>query len=139
PTGFYNSPPTCTLCTNLTVFPKVNYTGFPYSQGYGLIGYRWSPQRYIDVSATYVGSNNSYYEPAFVVVNANAEYPLNKYLSLHATAENITGRYDRPIVSYSPFENPIIGEPQVGGNAAIWEPGLMYGPRTFLVRLDFHL
>jgi len=142
--GFYNLAPgvcnrtTLANCTNLGTLASVNYPGFPYSQGFGALGYRWSARRYVDVDATYYGPNNGYYRPAFVEMNANAEIPVSKVLSLHGTFKNITGIYDQAIETYNAFQNPEIGFPQFAG-PALWQPGLDYGPRTLLVRLDLAL
>src|SRR5581483_303724 len=95
PAGFYSEPPRCVgLCANLGTLPNTNYSGFPYSQGFGMIGYRWSSHRSLDFTATYYGPNNAYFRPAFVVLNADAEWGITRNVSAHLTARNITGIYD---------------------------------------------
>src|SRR5581483_1037574 len=123
PAGFYNQPPLCTVCANLGALTNINYSGSPYSQGFGMVGYRWASRRSIDLETTYYGPNNAYYRPAFFVVDANGELPLSKIVSLHFTARNLTGIYDRVIQTYSSFDNPIIGTPQLVGPAA-WQAPL---------------
>jgi len=103
-----------------------------------MLGYRWSPQRYMDIDATYYGPNNGYARPAFIVMNANAEFPLSKILSLHASVHNLTGIYGQNVVQYDPFQTSEIGLPQFAGPAN-WVPGLEYGPRAFILRLDVHI
>src|SRR5581483_9048950 len=159
PRGFYNTDNTpggsrCTFtlanlnvnnydtgltnCQNLGIIPGINFDGQPYSQGFGTIGYRWSPLKWIAADATYYGPNNQYYRPAFMGFNINAEYPLNKIVALHATIDNLTGIYDSPTYITDVNQTPMIGAPQAVGPAQ-WQQGLEYGPRTFLLRLDVHL
>src|SRR5581483_5466529 len=69
PAGFYNQPPLCTVCANLGALTNINYSGSPYSQGFGMVGYRWASRRSIDLETTYYGPNNAYYRPAFFVVD----------------------------------------------------------------------
>jgi len=135
PAGFYDSAPDCTMCTNLTVVPNVNFNGsflstVPYSQAAATLGYRWAPRKSFDVSMTYFGPNNSYYRPAFAELDAHAEYPVNKQLSLGLTLRNLTNVYGDAVQTYSPYDNT--GVPVMAGLPYALTPE-NYGPRAVIV------
>ena len=108
----------------------------PYANGSGQIGYRWSPGKYVDISPTYYGSGNPYFEPAFVEFDAHAGYALTKNVSLLATFRNVTGVYDQ---NYQRIQStPTLGAPAIAGPAfALF--GLPYGPRAVIVTANFHV
>ena len=117
----------------ISVVPGVNFNGtftgvaVPYSQALGKVGYRWNPNKYIDLVGTYFGNNNTYYRPAFVELDGHVSYPLSKSISLLVTFQNITGIYDGAVQVVGP--DTIIGVPTVAG-PPYPEFGQMYGPRT---------
>lgn len=140
PGGFYNSgAATCNLttgagCQNLNVVPGINFNGtfaaaIPYAQGLGTLGYRWNPEKYADLVATYYGNNNSYFQPAFFELDGHLGYPLTKKVSLLLTFMNITGAHDNAILTYGPS----IGAPQLGGAAPYGLQGQNYGPRAVII------
>jgi outer membrane receptor protein involved in Fe transport len=142
PAGFYNKVGvTCTPsapanCNNITVVPGVNFNGtftqvsVPYSQALGRFGYRWNPEKYIDLVGTYYGNNNTYFRPAFVELDGHVSYPLSKNASLLLTFRNITGIYDDSTQLYA-AEN-LSGAPTVSG-LPYPEYGEEYGPRTVIL------
>lgn len=148
PAGFYNAngnPATpCNLstntnCINQKVLPTVNFNGLftlanvPYAQGFAQYGYRWSPERFINVDMHYFGNNNGYYLPAFVVFDANAQVPVTKYVSLQGTLRNITGQYDAVVLNEG---TGYIYSTAAGPSAYTF--GVPYTPRTFLLTLRVH-
>lgn len=153
PPGFYNATgTTCNFvttvgCTNLNVVPGINFNGtynagpggssgiassvsVPYAQGLGLVGYRWAKEKYANLTATYFGNNNTYFQKAFVEFDAAAAYPITSSVYLTATLRNISGIYS------SPFQIQSLGElhgvPAVAGSPFA-EYGEQYGPRSLLV------
>lgn len=147
PTGFYNAAgSTCNLatgvgCSNLTVVPNVNFNGtfaasIPYAQGLATVGYRWEPEKYIDLVGTYYGNNNTYFRPAFLELDGNAAYPINRQLSLLLTYRNITGVYDGPLLTIAP--SVLTGASTITGPpSALF--GEMYGPRTLILTARIHM
>jgi outer membrane receptor protein involved in Fe transport len=142
PAGFYNKP-TCTYCKNTYVVPGINFDGVsaaggatlpavPYTTAVLQFGYRWAPGKYIDLSPTYYGNDNPYYEPAFVEFDAHAGYALTRDVSLMATFRNITGIYGQ---SYTLF-TPSLGAPSAAGEPYALT-GLPYGPRSLIVTAIF--
>jgi hypothetical protein len=145
PPGFYDANgQTCNRttganCQNIQVVPNINMNGsfataIPYAQGFGQIGYRWTPEKSIDLTATYFGNNNSYQRPAFGEVDGHVRYPLTKRLSLLLTVRNITGAYDQSVQTIS-LANAI-GAPAITG-APYPLAGEEYGPRTILLTTGY--
>jgi len=139
PPGFYDSTSTGPNSVNTYIIPGVNFNGayqtpVPYAMGNVQLGYRWSPRKYVDLSPTYYGNNNPYFEPAFMEFDAHAGYPLSKNISLVATFRNITGIYDQSIEVYSPS----MGVPTIAG---LPQPlfGIPYGPRSAIVTVTMSL
>jgi len=156
PSGLYNGiitsylPPTyapvsttCTHCANLNVVPGINFNGtfestsVPYSQALGIIGYRWSPEKYVGLTSTYYGNNNTYNRLAFVEIDGNVGYPLSKFVSLLVTFQNITNIYGGGVNFFS-AANIEEGYPNVVGPPGP-RYGEEYGPRTVRVTTQFHL
>jgi outer membrane receptor protein involved in Fe transport len=147
PAGFYNTMTgTCDFSTGLncasgtqSVVSNINFNGVftqanvPYSQGFAMYGYRWSPDRFANLDVHYFGNNNGYYAPAFVAFDASAQVPLTKNIALQGTFQNITG-----ILGYVP-SNAAQGfiYPTAFGPPA-YEYTIPYGPRTFLLTLRVH-
>jgi outer membrane receptor protein involved in Fe transport len=158
PAGFYNAGGTCNFttganCVNLNIVPGINFNGtlnaasgvfgglsssgsVPYSQGLGLLGYRWSSEKYVNLQATYYGNNNSYYRPAFLELDGNVGYPLTKNISLLAAFRNITGVYDAGVLTQNPAN--MYGAPTLSGRPYALFGG-EYGPRTVIVTLQVGL
>jgi outer membrane receptor protein involved in Fe transport len=137
PPGFYDAA-NCTNCVNTYIVPGMNFDGYfqstvPYANGFAQIGYRWNPDTYVDLTPTYYGNNNGYYEPAFVEVDGHVGYPLTKNVRLVATFRNITGIYDR---NYQ-YVTPTLGAPNITGPPSPLF-GIPYGPRTAIISLEFH-
>jgi outer membrane receptor protein involved in Fe transport len=139
PVGFYNSL-FCNNCNNTYIVPGINFDGqfqstVPYANGGATIGYRWTPGKYIDISPTYYGNNNPFFEPAFLEFDAHAGYPLTKNVSLNATFRNITGIYGQ---SYQ-FLSPTLGAPNITASGLPPYPlyGLPIGPRSVIVTASF--
>jgi Carboxypeptidase regulatory-like domain/TonB dependent receptor/TonB-dependent Receptor Plug Domain len=142
PAGFYDTaagPNT----TNLAILPNINFTtsgdgyngiGFsraPYSQGYAEMNYRLRSGAYFLLGATYYGSNNSYNEPAFAVVNGSYRQPLGKHASLLLSVTNITSAY--PYFLSNDFGG--IPVPLVNGKIG-YDPANVVGPSN--ASLTFH-
>lgn len=153
PAGFYNNAsgacnqhtgttPDGNPCPNITVVPGVNFNGqfttvsVPYSQAFGTLGYRWSPEKYAELVGTYFGNNNTYFRPAFAAFDGNVGYPITKNVSLTLTFRNITGIYGGAVQVWS--EGNLIGVPAVAG-APYPEYGEEYGPRAIMVTTTVHI
>jgi hypothetical protein len=128
---------------NTYIVPGANFNGVnqanlppvPYATSAMQLGYRWAPGKYIDISPTYYGNGNPYFEPAFVEFDAHAGYPLTKTVSILATFRNITNIYGQ---SYELFANPTMGAPTVNGLPyALF--GIPYGPRALIVTANMSL
>jgi outer membrane receptor protein involved in Fe transport len=149
PTGFYNLSggahcnfSTGASCTNLYVVPGPNFNGIytngasiPYSQALGILGYRWNPEKYVGLVATYYGNNNTYFRPAFVELDGRVGYSLTKNTSLLLTFRNITGIYDQGVQVYSAAS--YMGVPTITG-LPYAETGEEYGPRTVIITMNIH-
>jgi hypothetical protein len=94
--------------TNLGVIPNINFqasgNGFnaispgriPYSQGYGELNFRTSRGVLALLGCTYFGSNNSYNQPAFEVLNASLRFPLVNGAWIQLSANNLLDTYGNP-------------------------------------------
>jgi hypothetical protein len=141
PAGFYNTA-TCTNCTNLYVVKNINFDGaangafgapVPYAQVTASLGYRWQPEEWIRLAPTYYGSNNSYYRPAFTILNADASIPVARKASLLLHFMNITNVYGGVLATRS-LEN-VLGAPAIAGPPyALY--GQEYGPRSLTLTLN---
>jgi hypothetical protein len=113
--------PGCLYNTNLAVIPNVNFGGqptalagapngigsarVPYALGYGELNWTGHYGQYYNLGLTYFGNNNSFNEPPFAVVSANARFSLNnRGTSLQLSADNVTNAYAN---SYTGFFNGI--------------------------------
>lgn len=144
PPGFYNNPSVpCTNCVNQYIIPGANFNAaafsgtVPYASGSAMLGYRWRPGTYFDLSSTYYGNNNIYLTPhAFIELDGHASYAITRNVSLLATFRNITGVYDQSVQTYIPsYEVPVIpGAPPYSQGAALELP---FGPRAVIVTADF--
>jgi len=139
PAGFYDSPVTGPSSVNTYIVPGINFDGqfqstVPYANGTAQLGYRWSPEKYVDLSPTYYGNNNSYFRPAFLEFDAHVGYSLTKNISLLATFRNITGIYGQNYQYIS--SDSIVGAPTVAGIPyALF--GMPFGPRSLIVTAYF--
>ena len=150
PANFYTSPAalrvgnTCNPstnvnCTNQKVIPNINFNGLftnasvPYAQGFALYGYRWSPDRFVNMDVHYFGNNNGYYATAFMVFDANAQIPITKNVALQGTFSNITGQFDN-VLGYT--GQGLIFPTAAGPSAYAYTTS--YGPRVFLLTLHVH-
>jgi hypothetical protein len=144
PAGFYNKnglpcdTTTGVNCANTYIVPGINFDGefqstVPYANGTAQIGYRWAPGKYVDLSPTYYGNNNPFFQPAFIELDAHAGYPLTKNVSLLATFRNITGIHGQNFE----YLNPSMGAPTVAG---LLNPlfALPYGPRAITLTLNLN-
>lgn len=126
-------------CQNIQVIPNINMNGsfataVPYASGYAQIGYRWAPEKSIDLAATYFGNNNTYQRPAFGELDAHLRYPLTKSWTLLVTFRNLTGAYDDPIQTLSLANT--IGAPAITGPPYPLA-GENYGPRAIMLTSRF--
>lgn len=153
PPGFYNNGGICrpfagwsggatlgdTYCTNTEITPGANFTGagysgiaaIPYANGYGAVGYRWTPKTYVQLEADYFGKNNSYYEPPFAALNGYIGYGVTPHITLLANFQNITCVY---CLSYEQFLNyPSVIAAASPGQLPYGLNDLPYGPRTVIL------
>jgi outer membrane receptor protein involved in Fe transport len=146
PKGFYNNgscPSPNTACTNQSVVPGINFQSdtypatVPYAGASATFGYRWMPDRYVDLSATYYGNNNIYNAKAFEVLDAHAGYAITKNVALLLTLSNLTGAYDASIENFGKFAYQIPVVPHSIG----FYPGIAYiqpyGPRDAILTFQF--
>jgi outer membrane receptor protein involved in Fe transport len=144
PPGFYNDASVpCTSCLNQTVVPGINFNSatyaatVPYADAYAQIGYRWTPDTFLDVSAKYYGNNNIYLTlNPFTVVDLHTGYGLSKNFSLLAEYRNITGANGQSIQNY----NYSYGVPTIKHATGFWSGGVWpipYGPRSVVVTGNF--
>ena len=119
PPGFYCTNVPANKCTpfnyntNLGIIPNINFqqsglsfsaingAAVPYSMGYGEVNYRMRTGTFFHIGATYFGSNNSYSEPAFAVMNMGITQPFGKNFDLQLTGNNLNGAYDSRWASYT--------------------------------------
>jgi outer membrane receptor protein involved in Fe transport len=153
--------PGCINNTNLAVIPNVNFGGqptalsgapngvgsarVPYALGYGELNWTGHYGQYYNLGLTYFGPNNSYNEPPFAVVSANARWSITNHgTSLQLSADNLTNAYANPytgffngiplpLVKGATQTNPLTGAVESAGLAAT--PGGNYGPAN--VRIIF--
>ena len=109
--------PGCLYNTNLAVIPNVNFGGqptalagapngigsarVPYALGYGELNWTGHYGQYYNLGLTYFGNNNSFNEPPFAVVSANARFSLNNSgTSLQLSADNVTNAYANSYVGF---------------------------------------
>ena len=97
----------------------MNYNGFagglnavPYAQGYASAGYR-TRRGSLTLGATYYGANNTYFVPAFVVLDAQAIYQFDRQTSIAVTAGNIGNVNSGAIASFTQYRYL---SPQVSGS-----------------------
>jgi hypothetical protein len=153
--------PGCVNNTNLAVIPEVNFGGqptalagspngigsarVPYALGYGELNWTGHYGQYYNLGLTYFGNNNSFNQPPFVVVSANARWSINnRGTSLQLSADNITNAYANsfvgffngiplPLVKGAMQTSPVTGG-LVPANLAL-TPGGNYGPGNLRVIL----
>jgi hypothetical protein len=124
PPGFYDTaagPNT----TNLTVIPNINFANIPYSMGYGELNYR-APRAFYSLGLTYYGPNNTYNQPAFGVLSANARWQVARHTSLQISAYNLGSVYPDKYFSYDGG----IARPMINGMVTTTQ-GVNVGPTTF--------
>jgi len=143
PAGFYDNPAVgCTNCTNQWLLPNVNFNGAtqsgvsptPYAQGSGTIGYRWAPEKYVDLAPTYYGNGNAYFEPAFVKWDAHMSLPLTRNVTLFTTFQNLLNTYPDSFVYVVPSS---VNGPGIPGTPPYANIGIPLGPRAAVVTLQF--
>lgn len=153
--------PGCVFNTNLAVIPNVNFGGqptalagapngigsarVPYALGYGELNWTGHYGQYYNVGLNYIGNNNSYNVPAFVVVSANARFNVNnRGTTLQISGDNLTNAYGNPFVGFfngnalplvpgAMQTNPLTGALQPA--AAAVTPRGNYGPASVRVML----
>jgi TonB dependent receptor len=101
-----------------------------------VLGYQWALGKYVQLTSTYYGNNNTYFRPAFAEFDAQAGYAFTPRVSLLVTFQNITGIYGQGITNYTLGDTT--GLPTVG---EAWVPvnGQGYGPRVLIVTAQFHM
>jgi hypothetical protein len=113
-------------------------TRMPYSQGYAEASYR-SNGFYANVGGLYIGPNNSYNEPAFMVFASTVRVPL-----FHGPDNDVHGNTSvqlsvRNLFNVHPeiFDLDYQGLGYAGNNGANYLPSLKgYGPRSFILSLS---
>ena len=148
PAGFYDAAPaTCNFstgagCKNQYIVPGINFNGniglqttgsIPYAQGVATGGYRWSPQKYVGITGTYYGNNNTYFWPAFMAFDGQISYPLAPQASVLFRFENITGIHGGSVQQVTP--DTITAAPSMAGLPyALYAEQL--GPRALTLTLQ---
>ncbi len=157
PLSFYTAPGSTVPIRNLGVVPGANFYGgsqgvsnqpIPYSQGYAEIRYRTPRGGLLSFGETYYGDNNSLFEPAFFIGNANASFPLSHGFSLNLNVDNVFNTYGNDYVTeYGGIVQPYVG----GAQAAIGAKGALvpvsgaqlnanaYGPRNVRLSLSYRI
>jgi outer membrane receptor protein involved in Fe transport len=99
PASFYKT--SASGMTTSYLVPNANFNGnsimigtnpVPYSQGYATLGYN-APKSSTTLGVTYNGPNNTYYLPAFFVLDLNERYRIAENTTLLATVSNLTNSY----------------------------------------------
>ena len=146
PPDFYCAalPPGVTSCTpqfystNLGIIPNVNFqasglgwntingVSVPYTSGYFEINDHTAHGAYFNLGWTYFGSNNTYSQPAFVIMSGSWRTPLAPGTTAQISVDNLLGTYGKAWTNYfggipAPLVNGLVG-PTIGGN---------YGPTTW--------
>ena len=157
PASFYTAAGGTVPVRNLGVVPGPNFFGgsqgvsnqpVPYSQGYAEIRYRTQRGGLVSFGETYYGDNNSLFQPAFFIANANAIMPLSHGVSLNVNIDNVFNTLGNPyITEYGGIVQPYIP----GAQAAIGPGGSLvpvfgaqlngntYGPRNVRVSLSYRI
>ncbi|MGH7737809.1 MAG: carboxypeptidase regulatory-like domain-containing protein [Candidatus Tyrphobacter sp.] len=162
PLGVTTPPgPGCVYNTNLAVLPDVNFGGqptafagspngigsarVPYALGYGALTWTGHFGQYYNLGAQYFGNNNSFDEPPFFVLSANAGFNVSDHgTRLQISADNLTGAYDNPYVGFfngiplplvkgATQTNPLTGA--TGPAYLALTPGGNYGPLSLRIQL----
>jgi outer membrane receptor protein involved in Fe transport len=88
-------------------------TCIPYLKMYGQVTYAFSNGGFAALGADFEGKNNAYYQPPFTVLDLAYRQPLNKYLMLHLSVQNLLNNN-----SYSYLPAADAGVPAVGNYTA---------------------
>jgi hypothetical protein len=155
PANFYVNPVNGNP-QNLSIIPGINYfngwnsnsnTGGiangsaliePYSGGYGEISYRWGKDSLARFGATYYGSYNTYFEPAFFLLTASVRYGITNHLALQLTGDNLGGVATNPFNGGGESVIALHGVPAPLSNGTeSYTPYLSVGPRTVRFELIY--
>jgi len=142
PQGAYNANPGfpvngVQVCGNGLFTPGLA-TCIPYLKGYGQFTYSTPHGTYAAIGVAYWGKNNPYYQPPFALVDATVRQPIEKYLDLQLSVENLLNSN-----TYLNLPAPNIGTPVVAettGGQATYLPDLLPAPpRTFRLQARLHV
>ena len=112
-------------------------TRMPYSQGYAEANYRKNGF-YANVGGLYIGPNNSYNEPAFMVFSSTVRVPLFHGMDIDAHGNTYVQLSVRNLFNVHPeiFDLDYQGL-GYAGNGTYYIPSLKgYGPRSFVLSLS---
>ncbi|MBV9080292.1 MAG: TonB-dependent receptor, partial [Elusimicrobia bacterium] len=139
--GLPGQPPNA----NLTIVPNMNFQrgvglggGTPYSQGYAELSVRGAKGSFASLGATFVGRNNTYAAPAFIVLNGTIRFSPAKNVSVQFAGDNLTNYnagYPTPFFgSYALNTNLVT----ITGKQMV-VPAQVQGPRTIRTSVSYAL
>jgi outer membrane receptor protein involved in Fe transport len=149
PLSFYTNPGSNVPVRNLGVIPGVNFYGgsqgvsnqsIPYSQGYGELRVRTRNGSVYSFGETYYGPNNSLFQPAFFIANANARFALSHGYALNLNVDNVFNMLSNDYVTeYGGQFQPYISGAATSSGAPLAGALLnanTYGPRNLRISLS---
>ncbi len=149
PLSFYANPGSNVPVRNLGVISGVNFYGgsqgvsnqsIPYSQGYGEIRFRSRNGGLLSFGETYYGSNNSLFQPAFFIANANARLSLGHGYALNLNVDNLFNTFGNDYITEygGQFQPYITGAATTAGAplAGALLNANTYGPRNVRLSLS---
>ncbi len=149
PLSFYTNPGSNALVRNLGVISGVNFYGgsqgvsnqsIPYSQGYGELRVRARNGSVFSFGETYYGPNNSFFQPAFFIANANARFALSHGYALNLNLDNVFGVLGNDYVTeyggqFQPYVNGAVSSSGAPLAGAVLNANT-YGPRNLRISLS---
>jgi outer membrane receptor protein involved in Fe transport len=149
PRSFYTNPGSNVPVRNLGVISGVNFYGgsqgvsnqsIPYSQGYGEVRFRSRNGGLLSFGETYYGPNNSLFQPAFFIANANARLSLSHGYALNLNIDNVFNTFGNDyITEYGGQFQPYITGASTTAGAPLAGAQLnanTYGPRDVRLSLS---
>ncbi len=116
-------------------FNAVSNQSIPYSQGYGELSYRGRTNYLYSLGTTYIGPNNSYNRPAFLVWNATIRAPIDRMTSIQMSVDNLTNIYGTPYIdAFQGVPVGFVNGAQTSSHAPVafgLTNGNVVGPRTY--------
>jgi outer membrane receptor protein involved in Fe transport len=144
PSGAYNANPgfpvnNVQVCGNGLFTPGLA-TCIPFLKGYGQISYSNEIHggTYAALGIAYWGKNNPYYQPPFTLLDLTVRQPLERYVDLQFSVENLLNSN-----TFSNLPEPNAGVPVVAetttGQTTYLPDLLPAPPRTFRLQARFHM